>query len=198
MIQTANAFAENGVLNRGRLLLHANREVRAALVGDTSTLTRQVDASEEGAALVEMALSSAVFLCALVGIFFLVLCLYSYDFVADAAREACRYASVRGSASVTNTPTLSNRGVTQAELQTWIRTLGYPGSNNLTATVTWLRATSSGTPATTTWVACTIPPCNAPGNLVQVQVTYMYPLGIPFWKTATVGLSSTSSMVIAQ
>jgi hypothetical protein len=156
------------------------------------------NSNEEGAALVEMALSSAMFLGILTSVFFVILALYSFHFVADAAREATRYASVRGSQCSTNTPSLGNCGVTSAELQTWIRSLSYPNASRLSVTATWLKATSSGTPATTIWSACTTGTCNVPGNMVKVAVTYAYPLSVPFWKSTTVSIGSVSSMVISQ
>lgn len=153
--------------------------------------------SEEGAALVEMAISSAVFLSILIGVFFMILALYSYHFVADAAREASRYASVRGSQSCLNTPLLPNCGVsTSAPIQNWIRSLNYPYAASLNVSVNYLKPTVSGSPATTTWSACA--GCNAPGNLVEVVVTYGYPLSIPFWKSTTISIGSTSAMVISQ
>jgi Flp pilus assembly protein TadG len=160
--------------------------------------TNAGNSNEEGAALVEMALSSAMFLCILFSVFFVVLALYSFHFVADAAREASRYASVRGSQCSTNTPSLPNCNIsTSAPLQAWVRGLNYPDASRLNVNATWLRATSTGTPGTMTWTACP-PPCNAPGNMITVNVTYAYPLSIPFWKSTTINIGSTSSMVISQ
>lgn len=162
------------------------------------------DLNEQGAALIELAVSLSVFLSVWIGTFFTILALYSYLFVSDAAREASRYAMVRGSQCNTNTPLVTNcgtaTGVTQAELQTWVQSLGYPGlnKNKLTVTVDWLTATSSGSPATTSWIACTGSGCNVPGNMVQVVVSYAFPLSIPFWRATTLNVSSTSDMVISQ
>ncbi len=154
--------------------------------------------AEEAAALVEMALSIAVFLCSLLGVFFMILALYSYHFVADAAREASRYASVRGSQCHINTPTLPDCPITtSAQLQSWVRSLKYPFAGSLNVTVNYLKPTISGSPATTTWsAACST--CNAPGNMIKVSVTYGYPLSIPFWRSTTVNIGSSSSMVISQ
>jgi Flp pilus assembly protein TadG len=144
---------------------------------------------DEGAALVEMAVSISVFLSVLVGVFFVILALYSYHFVADAAREASRYASVRGSQCSTNTPSLPDCPIsTSAPLQSWVRGLKYPYAASLNVTVSYLKPTVSGSPATTTWSAC--PACNAPGNMVKVSVTYGYPLSIPFWKSTTVNMAT--------
>jgi hypothetical protein len=146
-----------------------------------------------------MAVSITVFLSALLGVFFMILALYSYHFVADAAREASRYAAVRGSQCTINTPTLPDCPIsTSLPLQNWVRSLKYPYSASLNVTVSYLKPTVSGSPATTTWSACVTAPCNVPGNMVKVVVTYGYPLSIPFWRRTTVNIGSSSSMVISQ
>jgi len=105
--------------------------------------------------------------------------LYSYNFVAEAARDASRYAMVRGS-SCTG---FSDCSITSAQLQTYVQNLSYPGiyPGNLTATASWS-------------------PSNAPGGVVTVIVTYQFPLNIPFWpRTGTVlHMASASEMTISQ
>jgi Flp pilus assembly protein TadG len=135
---------------------------------------------EEGQTLVEFGFSCAVLFMTLFGILGVCGAVYSYNFVSDAAHEATRYALVRGSACTFST----NCPVTSAQIQTYVRNLGYPGiiPGNLTAAATW--AGSS----------------NAPGSTVSVTVTYTYPLNIPFWKQSgtILHLSSTSHMTISQ
>jgi hypothetical protein len=91
---------------------------------------------------------------------------------------------------------MSDCGATQAQIQTYVSSLTYPGINtsNVTVTATWLSLNS--TPPTA-WTACA-GQCNAPGNAVQVQVTYPFALNIPFWKKSAVNLNSTSQAVISQ
>lgn len=148
--------------------------------------------SETGATLVETAISLSILLCVLVGTFEMCLALYSYHYVSYAAREASRYAVVRGSTSCSNTPNLTNCNITSAQLQTWVQSLGFPGiiSNNLTVTTTWPTTGANCYPSTT--------PCNNPSNLVNVVVNYAYPFTVPFWKSGTINISSTSQMVISQ
>ena len=138
---------------------------------------------EEGSTLVEFAFSSTILFLSLFGIFGLCGALYSYNFVSDAAHEATRYALVRDSSC----SGLTDCNITSAQLQTYVRSLGYPGiiSSNLTAAATW----SGGNT-----------PSNAPGNTVTVTVTYNYPLRIPFWpKSGTIlHLSNTSQMTVSQ
>jgi Flp pilus assembly protein TadG len=154
-------------------------------------IRRSLD-SEEGAILIEAAVSFALMIALIMAVFQFSLALYSSHFVADAAREASRYAIVRGSSSCSDSPNLTNCNATAEAIQSWVRNLNYPGINpqNLTVTTTW---PSSG-------VDCypSASPCNNPGNLVNVVVTYGFPLNVPFWKSVTINLRSTSQMVISQ
>lgn len=151
---------------------------------------------EDGTALVELALTITILLTVLFGIISMSLAAYSYFFVSDAARQATRYAIVRGSTCSTYSPNLTNCNVTSDEIQTYVQALAFPAisSNNLTATASWY-SPSSGTP--TTWSLCS-PRCTGPGNAVKVNVTYTLPLLIPFIPKTTLTLTSNSQMVIAQ
>jgi Flp pilus assembly protein TadG len=166
---------------------------------------------EAGAALVEMALASVIVLAMLFGIIEMSLALYTYHYISDAAREATRYAIVRGSNScISSSNALTNCNLlpaTAGNLQTYVRTLGYPGINGskITVTSTWKIATSNiNAPYNTQWLTnctgdvdpLTSKPCNNAGNQVVVKVDYAFPLSIPFWRATTLNMSSTSNMVI--
>ena len=170
----------------------AARRTSASKSSHPSNRIRSLAASEDGATLVETAISLSLLLAVLVGTFELCLALYSYHYVSYAAREASRYAIVRGSTSCSNTPSLANCNITGPQLQTWVRNLGFPGinSSNLTVTTTWPTTGANCYPSTS--------PCNNPSNLVNVVVNYAYPYTVPFWKTGTINISSTSQMVISQ
>ncbi len=159
---------------------------------------RRILRDSDGAALFEFAISCLILLPMIFGFIEMCLAFYSYNFVSDAAREATRYAMVRGSAACGNTPGLADAcpspGITQAEIQTYVRSLGFPGARNLTATVKWLQASTT---VPKTWTACGTQ-CSQPGNEVQVQVNYDFPIGIPFWKVTTISFASKSQMVITQ
>jgi Flp pilus assembly protein TadG len=142
-----------------------------------------------------MAICSAVLLSMLLGIIQLCLALYCYHYVADAAREATRWAIVRGSTSCSNTPNLTNCNATSAQIQTYVRGLGYPYSGGLVATTKWCQASAT---KPTTWAACSAATANTPGNQVQVQVQYSFPFGVLFVNIGNLSVSSTSQMVIAQ
>ena len=154
--------------------------------------------SEEGSSLVEIAIASAVVFALLFGVIQVAYAFYTYEYVSEASREAARYAIVRGSTSCTNTPNLANCNATGTQIQTYVQGLGYPGlsSSNLTVTTTWCAASPSS--GSMTWASCSISTANSPGNAVNVVVSYPFTLGIPFWKNATVNLSSTSQMTVSQ
>lgn len=152
---------------------------------------------EEGLSAIEAAISCTVLFAMLFGMCQMSLAMYDYHVTSEAAREASRYAIVRGSTSCTNTPKLTNCNVTATSLQSYVQGLGFPGvkSSNLSVSTSWYSA-SSTTP--TTWSACSTGICNVPGNLVKVTVTYPMSLHIPFANQLSLNLSSTSQMVISQ
>jgi hypothetical protein len=120
------------------------------------------------------------------------LALYSYHFIADAAREGTRYAIVRGSNCSTNGNFTSDCPIANsAAVQTYVRSLTLPGipSSYLTATTTWSvdGSTWSSTPTS----------FNVPGDTVKVTVNYSLPIAIPFVSARTLSMSSTAQMVIA-
>ncbi|HWA94414.1 MAG TPA: TadE/TadG family type IV pilus assembly protein [Terracidiphilus sp.] len=147
-----------------------------------------------GSVLVEFALSACMLLLLEIGLFHLCIAIYSYSFISDAAREATRYAMVRG-LSLSNDctqPGYADCIAQNSDIQSYIRGLALPGINpdNVNATTTWL--TSSG-------AACgTADSCKAPGNLVKVTVSYTYPYLNPFSSTSTLNMSSQSQVVIVQ
>jgi Flp pilus assembly protein TadG len=157
----------------------------------------QVDpASEHGASLVELAVSSSIIFSMILGMFQISLALYAYHFTADAAREASRWAIVRGNKCSTYTSGLDHCGASQTDIQSYVQGLGYPYANSMTVTVTWLTATA---PPAATWTACgTTNSCKSPGNQVKVTVSYNVPIYIPFWRGTGIRVGSDSAMVIAQ
>ena len=81
---------------RLRDLLHAPYRIRKARLGECAVHNKQGALCEQGASLVEMALSASVLFVLLFGIIETCMALYAYNFVSEAAREATRYAVVRG------------------------------------------------------------------------------------------------------
>jgi Flp pilus assembly protein TadG len=154
------------------------------------TLRRQRCAqAEDGQAAVEFGLGASVLLMALVGMMKISLAIYTYHFIAEAAREGTRFAMVRGTTCSTLSPGLSTCPASKDDVGSYVKGLGYPGivSSNMTVTTGYLTypagiSTSSATP----------------GNLVMVTVQYAFPLSIPFLKSKTYTMQSTSEMIISQ
>lgn len=160
-----------------------------------------------------------VYLPMLFAIFEFSFAMYGYTFVSDMARQATRYSAVRGSFSCVIAPSFpncnlgpgganTNASTGSAVLQSYVQSLGYPGinTNNITVTATWISPSvnnpGNGNYSTTTWPstnACTSTTagaCNPVGTMVNVTVTYAFPLTVPFWNNKTLNLSSTSQMMI--
>lgn len=153
--------------------------------------------NDQGATLVEWAISSVIFFAVLFGIIQFSLALYAYNYVNYAAREASRYAMVRGSSYTTacTSPGFANciaQPGSTGDIQQFVQNLGFPGidSSKIVVTTSWPGNVGVCTPSTD--------PCNNPGNLVKVAVSYPLSIGIPFWNVSVLNLSSTSEMVITQ
>jgi len=147
--------------------------------------------SERGSSLVEFALSASILMTLVFGVMVMSMALYSYHFISEAAREGTRYAMVRGSSCSTYGRFTTGCGATPAQVQTYVQGLGFPGitAGNMTVTTTWPTTGSACTP--------TAIPCDNPGNLVKVVVSYQFPLTIPFVPARTLTMTSTSQMVIS-
>lgn len=170
---------------------------------------------QDGASLVEVAVSLSVYLMLLFSVTELSLTMYSYNFVSDAAREATRFAVIRGANSCyagagfpncnlgpTNISSATNAN--RNPVLQYIDGLRYPGldANNLSANVTWwiARQNANGNTNWTTQCPGRVDAkgnaCNAEGNAVRVVVTYNFPLNLPWMRASLVRVSSTSQMVI--
>ena len=160
---------------------------------------------EQGGSLVEMAVCCLALIPLLFGILQLSIGLYCFHFAADAAREATRWAIVRGSTcnglfgAGYCSPTSSNTsGATAADIAQFVKSLGYPYSGKVSTTTTWC-SNSGSIPATWSTCSSTTPSSiNSPSNQVKVTVSYAYPLVIPVVGKTSINLSSTSSMTIVQ
>jgi hypothetical protein len=141
---------------------------------------------ELGTSTIEFALGASLLFTLVCGILTTCFALYTYNIVSEAAREAARFAIVRGSAChfATACPAVSG------DIQTYVQNLGYPGSKNLIATPGWAAYPAGG--------ACKSPKCNGPGDQVTVTVTDQFPLVIPFLHPRTLSMSNTAAMVISQ
>ena len=159
---------------------------------------------ESGSALVEFALAASIIFALFFGIIQFGFALYTYQFVNEVARELTRYAIVRGSSCALSS-SMPNCGFTDSgsgsTLQAYGQTYTYPGIDvsQVTVTTTWYTPVHNSDTTLKSWSACASGSgCNAPGDLVQVTVTYPFLLNIPFVPSTTLGVTSTSSMVISQ
>jgi Flp pilus assembly protein TadG len=160
----------------------------ASLVGSEirsmKTATRR---AERGSSLVEQALVLTFLLAVLFGIIDFGRALYTYHFVSNAAREATRWASVRGTKSQ-----LPGSPVGQPDVQAFVANVAGMGLDptKITTTATW-------TPAPYDAGGCK-GAVNSPGCLVEVQVKYQYTFMFPFLPASPFTMQSTSQMIISQ
>jgi Flp pilus assembly protein TadG len=134
--------------------------------------------SESGSGLVEYALITILLMTMLLGIADFSRALYAYHFVSSQAREAARYAMVRGCATKsTHCPTPASA----SDIQTFVKNvpLGIDASKVTVPTPVWT-------------------PDHKPGSVVSVEVDYAFNFIFPFVSTATLNFTSTSQMVITQ
>jgi len=152
--------------------------------------------SERGATLVEAALVTILLLTILFGIVAFGHALYTYHFVSNAAREATRWASVRGakcSGLAGGCPALAS------DVANYVKAVSGMGLDptKITVNTTWLPSPSADVLCPYT-VSPSQFPENYPGCVVQVQVVYTYNFIFPLLPTSPFNMQSTSQMVISQ
>jgi Flp pilus assembly protein TadG len=127
--------------------------------------------------MVEFAAAFTVLFMFLFAIMDLSRALYSYHFIADAAREGTRYAMVRGATCTSYTTACP---ASASDVQTYVKNV--PAGIN-----------PSSLSVTTTWT-----PNNSPGSVVQVQVQYSFQPIFPLIPKGALVMTSSSQMVISQ
>jgi Flp pilus assembly protein TadG len=144
---------------------------------------------ESGSSLVEQALVLATLLAVMFGIIDFGRALYTYHFVSEAAREATRWASVRGNTCVGLT---GGCPAGASDVQTHVANISGMGLDpaKITATTSWpIQPYSSPTCADN---------IKNPGCVVQVKVDYAFQFIVPFLPSAAFTMSSTSQMIITK
>lgn len=156
---------------------------------------------QRGVSMVENAIVMGLLLLMLFGIVDFGRALYTYHLLDNAARLGARFASVRGARCVhTATPDPwpcpivppDSAGEIQQFVQSQSTLLGI---GNVTVTPSWTGQDANGNP---------YPGCNQdgtfeqPGCPVTVTVTYTFQFLAPIVSSASIGMSSTSQMVISQ
>jgi Flp pilus assembly protein TadG len=161
--------------------------------------------ADSGSSLVEYAIVFIILMAMLLGIADFSRALYAYHFVSSSARDAARYASVRGSTcgptpvgdcSCSCTGYYSASGVAgpysqtdaTTDIQDFVKNVP-TGINpaQLTITPSW--------PNPNALAACTAT-YNAPGCTVKVQVSYQFAFFSPLVSKNTLTFSSTSQEII--
>ena len=145
---------------------------------------------QSGASTVEFAVSFCVQITLMLGLMESAIGIYTFHFIAEAAREGSRYARVRGSAC---TGAAMACPAAPSDVQAYVRSLAYPG------------ITGSAIQVTSTWSAfpsgsgCSPSvSCNNPGNVVTVTVTYPFMFSVTPLTPNTWHFTSTSASVISQ
>jgi len=156
---------------------------------------RRLLREEEGAEMVEFAISAVVLFTFVFGIIEFCIVLFMFNTAAEAARATSRWASVRGTdcnnPGITDGTCPGGAGATGATVQTAAQTFlkNIPGAGGMTVTLQW--CTAAGACGTTNLGAgaATSP------NTVQAKVSYTFAY-VPFVTRNPLTVSSTSQSVI--
>ena len=152
---------------------------------------------DTGSELVETALCAPVLFAMIFGIVYFSLALYADHFVANAAKEAARYAVVHGSTwsgSSCQSASTFNCDATDTDVSNFVIAQLPPGlsSSQLSVSTSWPGTTNAGT-------ACdTLNGNNSPNCLVTVHVNYSFSLPLPFVNQGVVPFTSSAQMSIVQ
>ena len=142
-----------------------------------------------GNALTEFAFMMPILLMGMFGVIDFGRALYSYHFVSDAAREATRWASVRGKDCI---PPQTSCNPQEEDIQEYVASIAPPGINTSSQTLdvdaSWFVKPGSSVPC----------PDEHSGCVVQVHITYSFTFIFPFLPNSTYPMQSTSQMVISQ
>ena len=169
------------------------------------TTNRKYPSRQRGASILEFAFVLILIMFPLMfGIIDFSRAMYAYHWVSYEAREASRWASVRGAGC---TAPMTGCNADSAAVQAYVQSIVAAGMYNVACN----GATKGCVSVTTTWpgtggdgTSCTNSgnsPANSPGCIVQVQVNYYFGFSLPFignLSGTTMNLHSTSQMVISQ
>lgn len=177
--------------------------------------------SERGSALYEFAFVAIIMLTLIFAVMDFSQAMYAYHFVSNAAREATRYASVRGSTFSSKTCTFPSVvyacETNSADIEAYVKSIIPPGISvsSVNSSTTIPCPTSSNPPPGQLYVCAKwggVPngaagtcPSNPgggenPGCLVEVQVQYVYGFTLPLVSkdVGNISMTSTSEMTIQQ
>ena len=151
--------------------------------------------NEAGSSLLEVALTASMLLTLMFGIIDCARAAYIDHFLAHAAREATRYAMLRGATWGTSCASVADVScsATSASVASFVHSIQSSGvrSSDLTVTTLWPGITANNAP-------CSATSSNAAGCLVQVTLTYSFVYASPLLPSNTLTLSSSSAATILQ
>jgi Flp pilus assembly protein TadG len=167
---------------------------------------------EHGGALTEFGFVVTIFLTILLGIVGFGDALYAYHFISHSAREATRYAAVRGytcntdadggSCQASNSASGIAGPTTTADVTTFVKNMAPGGIKTANITVTACGVSGATACGQDTLTICTAavggvgPYPNYPGCVVEVQVQYNFSFIIPLISTKTLTMTSSSYLTI--
>ena len=164
---------------------------------------------QRGATLVEYAFILIMFLSLLFGISGFGHAIYVYHHLNNAAKEATRYAAVRGATCSDDSSCIASNSAsgivgptTVADVKAYVASIT-PQSIDSTyisanMTVCGVANTICSPAISTAPAVCNVAAtANQPGCPVQVTVNYSYNFIFPLLRTSPISMSSTSDMVIA-
>ncbi len=155
-------------------------------------------ACERGSTMLESAVMISVLLVMLFGVIGFGNALYTYHFVSSTAREATRWASVRGTASSGTGLSCTGDGspggcpANDSDVNAYVQSLSTGiglDPTKVTTTTTWVTPPNN-------LLICNAQP-NSPGCVVKVQVQYSFQFLFPLLPSGFT-MQSTSQMVISQ
>ena len=143
---------------------------------------------EDGQTLIEMAVSLPVLFALIFCFMELCMVLYTYDMISESAREGAQYAMVHGANCATNNSGTSvSCSATATQVNSYVSAIGWPNiaGGTMTPATTYIQVSPNGAG-------------NIPGNYVNVSVTYVFPITMPFVPKKSITLTSSSQMYILQ
>jgi Flp pilus assembly protein TadG len=136
--------------------------------------------NESGGSMIEFVLSFSALMTFVFAIMEMCMIFYSYGMISESAREATRYAIVRGSTCLTSSSTSCT--ATSTSISNYAKTLGLPniGGGALNVTTTFPDGNEN------------------PGSRVKVDIQYSVSIKLPFMPKNSLPLDSSSEMYILQ
>lgn len=164
---------------------------------DVGVVRHDFAADERGSALLEFALCCLIVMATIFGILEFSRAIYIDHYLAGAARDAVRYAMVRGSTwsgTACATPTMFNCDAINTDVTSFVKSTvpGGMSADGLIVTTQWPGQTASGAVCDVTQGV------NSPGCVVKVTVSYPFTFVGIFLANRSFQLQSAAAVTIAQ